>query len=45
MALKTIIAPLLAETYPADNYMFKINYRNTGAKCEICSKLTIKTPK
>ena len=26
------------------NYMFKLNYRNTRARCEICSKLTIKTP-
>ena len=25
--------------------MFKVNYRNTRARCEICSKLTIKTPK
>ena len=28
---------------PAGNYMFKINNRNTIAKCEICSKLTIKS--
>ena len=25
-------------------YMFKVNIRNTVASCEICSKLTIKTP-
>ena len=24
--------------------MFKVNKRNTRASCEICSKLTIKTP-
>ena len=30
--------------YPAGNYMLKINNRNTRARCEICSKLTIKTP-
>ena len=24
--------------------MFKVNNRNTRIKCEICSKLTIKTP-
>ena len=30
--------------YPAGNYMFKVNNRNTRARCEICSKLTIKTP-
>ena len=27
---------------PVDNYMFKINNRNTKRTCEICSKLTIK---
>ena len=25
-------------------YMFKVNNRNTRPSCEICSKLTIKTP-
>ena len=25
------------------NYMFKVNNRNTRTRCEICSKLTIKT--
>ena len=29
---------------PACNYIFKIHNRNTRAKCEICSDLTIKTP-
>ena len=29
---------------PASNYMFKVNNRNTRARCEICSKLTIKIP-
>ena len=29
---------------PVDNYMFKINNRNTKTTCEICSKLTVKTP-
>ena len=24
--------------------MFKVNIRNTRTRCEICSKLTIKTP-
>ena len=28
---------------PAGNYMFKVNNRNTR-RCEICSKLTTKTP-
>ena len=31
-------------TYPAGNYIFKVNNRNTRARCEICSKLMIKTP-
>ena len=30
--------------YPAGNYMFQVNNRNTRAQCEICCKLTIKTP-
>ena len=28
----------------AGNYMFQVNNRNTRARCEICSNLTIKTP-
>ena len=30
--------------YPAGNCMYKANDKNTRSKCEICSKLTIKTP-
>ena len=30
--------------FPACNYMIKDNNRNTRASCEICSRLTIKTP-
>ena len=29
---------------PAGIYLLKVNNRNTRARCEICSKLTIKTP-
>ena len=29
--------------YLSGNYMFKVNNRNIRARCEICSKLTIKT--
>ena len=29
---------------PVDNYMLKASNRNTKTRCEICSKLTIKTP-
>ena len=30
--------------YPAGIYLLKVNNRNTRARSEICSKLTIKTP-
>ena len=29
---------------PSNNYLFKVNNRNTRKRCEIRSKLTIKTP-
>ena len=29
---------------PAGIYLLKVNNRNTRARCEICSKLTINTP-
>ena len=32
------------KNYPAGIYLFKVNNRNTRARCEIYSKLTIKTP-
>ena len=41
--LKILLEEVL-ETYPVGNYMFKVNNRNTRTRCEICSKLTIKTP-
>ena len=34
----------LKEVNLAGNYMFKVNNRNTRTRCEIYSKLTIKTP-
>ena len=30
------------KTFPAGNYMFKVNNRNTRTRCEMYSKLTIK---
>ena len=30
--------------YPANIFLHTVNYRNTRKRCEICSKLTIKTP-
>ena len=34
----------LANTERANIYLFKVYDRNTRKRCEICSKLTIKTP-
>ena len=34
----------ISQIYPAGNYMFKVNNRNTRTRCDICSKLTIKIP-
>ena len=34
----------MGTSIPVGNYMFKVNNRNTRARCKICSKLTIKTP-
>ena len=39
---KTII--WILKSNPAVNYIFKFNNKNTRTRCEICSKLTIKTP-
>ena len=36
--------PHEVRNYPAGNYMFKVNNRNTRTRREICSKLTIKIP-
>ena len=37
--------PLLhSDNNPAGIYLLKVNNRNTRTRCEICSKLTIKTP-
>ena len=35
--------PLPLKNYPAGNYMFKVKHRNTRIRCEISSKLTIKS--
>ena len=32
-------------SYPAGNYMFKVNKRNTRTRCEISSKLAINAPR
>ena len=33
-----------SESNPTGIYLLKVNNRNTRTRCEICSKLTIKTP-
>ena len=34
----------VCKVYPAGIYLLKVNNRKTRTRCEICSKLTIKTP-
>ena len=34
----------LSKHNPVNSYLFEFNTRNTRKRCEICSKLTIKTP-
>ena len=36
---------VVEKIYPLNNHMFKIDIENTRARCEICSKLIIKSPK
>ena len=31
-------------SFPGNIYLFKVNNRDSRKRCEICSKLTIKTP-
>ena len=33
-----------SSTVPANIYLVKVKNRNTGRRCKICSKMTIKTP-
>ena len=33
----------LSQVYPVGIYLLKVSNRNTRTRCEICSKLTIKT--
>ena len=34
----------ICQRYQAGIYLLKVNNRNTGTRCEICLKLTIKMP-
>ena len=40
----TYIAKTTLNRFPANIYLFKVSNRNTRKRCEICSKLTVKTP-
>ena len=43
--MQVFIPDMLCTTdIPAGNYMSKVNNRNSRTRCEICSKLKIKTP-
>ena len=52
MSTKEVIVPKvrtfsfasLSSSFPAAKRMFKCNNRNSRTRCEICSKLVIKTP-
>ena len=42
LKLVEILFPFSA--FPVGIYLLKVSNRNTGTRCEICSKLTRKTP-
>ena len=42
---KSLIFVMKKKTKLVNNYMFEIDIKNTRTRCEICSKITIKTPK
>ena len=44
LSIYLIVYLAFFRTNPTGNYIFKVNIRNTRTSCEICSKLTIKTP-
>ena len=41
---KYIMKCIIANNFPANIYLFKVNNRNTRKRCDICSTLTIKAP-
>ena len=43
IAINVKLNPLISY-YLANIYLFKVNNRNTRKRCEVFSKLTIKTP-
>ena len=43
-AEKMFLSGTLVRRYPAVIYLARVNKSNTRTRCEICSKLTVKTP-
>ena len=41
---KAVIICAIPKVNSSGIYMFKVNNKNTRTRCEICSKLTVKTP-
>ena len=41
---KYIIKCIIANNFPANIYLFKVNNRNSRKRCDICSTLIIKAP-
>ena len=41
---KSLSQSMVTFWYPLGIHLLKVNNRNTRTRCEICSKLTIKTP-
>ena len=44
IGLKWVKPVTITYPFPANNYLFKVNNKNDRKRCEICSKLTMKTP-
>ena len=40
----TLSPTIFSQNYPADIYLLRVINRNTRTRCEICLKLTLKTP-
>ena len=45
LAAKLAAKVQIVSNIPANIYSFKVNNKTTRKRCEICSELTIKTPK
>ena len=41
---QSVFIAKIGSSHPVNIYLFKVDNRNTKKRCEICSKVTIKTP-